>query len=367
MNTHAPARRTEQSLAPVYVDATHLGGRAVTGIERITLELFSPGTLAPLPVRMLRPPARGVAGLVAGQYAALPARLLADRRAIALCPGFPPSLALSRFGGRVIPYIHDLFLITRPQDLSRKARLYMAPAFRRAVARLPRFFVNSRATADELARFARPDADIRLYRPRVRNVFSLTDADRPGRNSPPPGALRLVTLGTLEPRKNLRAAAEILAALRANGFADARLDIIGREGWGGVAGDLRGRPGVFLHGYLPAEGIRRLMEKADAFITTSHDEGLGLPLLEAQYAGLPVIAPHTPVFRETLAKSGLFIDPADPAQAALRIARMIRQPGWRAQHAQEARENIARWNAQADADKAGVIALLTRLAGGAEA
>ena len=33
----------------------------------------------------------------------------------------------------VVPYIHDCFLLTRPQDLNRRAALYMAPAFRRAV------------------------------------------------------------------------------------------------------------------------------------------------------------------------------------------------------------------------------------------
>ncbi len=364
--THAspPAARAT-ALAPVFVDATHLG-RAVTGIERITLELFSETALAPLPVRLIRPPLPGMAGLVAGQYVTLPATLARHGRAIALCPGFPPSLILSRFGERVIPYIHDLFLLTRRADLSVKARLYMAPAFARALRTLPRFFVNSRTTARELARLCRPDVRIHLYRPKVRNVFGLSDEGRAMR--PAPGkALQLVALGTVEPRKNLVAAANIVFALRQRGYPEATLHIIGRSGWGGVEKILQGRSGVILHGYQPKEVIARMLHEADAFITTSHDEGLGLPLLEAQYAGLPVIAPFAPVFREVLGGSGIFIDAADPSLAAQKIIAALTQDDAQAAFAAAARTNIGRWNHAADADHAAILALLMQLASGREA
>jgi len=366
MNTHATGMhrpRTTPGPAPVLVDFTHMSGRALTGLERITLELFSPQALSPLPVEPVGAPFPGLAGLVAGQYVSLPLRLRRETRAILLCPGFPPSPPLLRYGERVIPYIHDLFLLTRPQDLSRKARLYMAPAFRRTIERLPRFFANSRTTAAELARHARPDAEILLYRPQVRNVFGLSPEGRTERPAPDT-RLRLAAMGTLEPRKNHVAAADILRELRRNFFPEATLDIIGREGWGDVADKLRGRPGVRLRGHLPDEEVRRILQAADIFISTSHDEGLGLPLLEVQYAGLPVIASDIPVFREVLEDSGTFIDPSDPYLAALRIFTMVRQEGWRTRHAERARANIRRWNALAEGDRRRVTALLVRLAGG---
>ena len=46
----------------IYVDHTHLG-RHVTGLERITLELFSPAALAPLPVVPVK--ASGTAKMIA--------------------------------------------------------------------------------------------------------------------------------------------------------------------------------------------------------------------------------------------------------------------------------------------------------------
>ena len=109
--------------------------------------------------------------------------------------------------------------------------------------------------------------------------------------------MRLIALGTVEPRKNLMAAAQILAALRANGHAGATLDIVGRYGWGEELEQLQNAPGVTLHGYQSIEKTRELMARADLFINTSFDEGLGLPLLEAQYAGLPVIAPDAQRFQ----------------------------------------------------------------------
>lgn len=343
------------------VDRTHCG-RHVTGLERITLELFSDEALAPLRVMGLS--AGGRLDMTMRQSFVLPMLAARHREAAIVCPGFPPGPLVTAFGARVLPYIHDLFLITRPQDLNARARLYMAKPFELAVRRLPRFLVNSETTAAELRRFCRPDAQITLYRPQVRNVFGLTPGDRLTRGEGAPGP-RLLALGTVEPRKNLRAAAAILAALRAQGSADATLDVVGRPGWGEDAAWLASQPGVTLHGYLPADQARAIVERADALISTAHDEGLGLPLLEAQYAGLPVIAPDQAVFREALGASGTFISPQDADDAARIVAAALSRPGWRARAAQDAAANLRRWNAQAERDRGAALSAIAAARGAA--
>ncbi len=349
---------SEQIQSRLYVDHTHLG-RHVTGLERITQELFASHSLAPfelLPVR-----SSGTMDLIFRQNIVLPAKLAKDPKAMMLCPGFPPSFALARFGHRVLPYIHDLFLMTRGTDLNRRARLYMAPPFKYAVKRLPRFLVNSQYTRDELRRYCRSDAQILLYRPGVRNIFGLDDTARnfePERSDEP---LRLIALGTVEPRKNLMAAANILSALQAGGHEGATLDIVGRFGWGRDVELLQETKGVTLHGYLPIEETRDLMARADLFINTSHDEGLGLPLLEAQYAGLPIIAPDQKVFREVLRQGGLFIDPAKPAQAAKKINGLLATSGWRTRYKQLAHENLVGWNEAAAGDRLDLVEMLGQL------
>ena len=341
----------------IYVDHTHLG-RHVTGLERITLELFSQDALAPLPITPVT--AQGTRQMIARQTLGLPARLAASK-SVLLCPGFPPSPLLRPFASRVLPYFHDDFLISRRDDLNHRARLYMAVPFKLALKTYPRFLTNSATTRERLRQYCRRDAEITLYRPSVRNVFNLADNSRAVRSSQT-SPLRLIALGTVEPRKNLVAAGRILIALRDQGFADATLDIIGRRGWGPDWDQLAQISGVTLHGYQAATRVTELLDKADVFICTSHDEGLGLPLLEAQYGGLPIVAPDAAVFREVLGQSGLYIDPADPTAAATSIARLVATDGWRQLHVRQARANLARWNSLATSDRKTVLDLIARMA-----
>lgn len=342
----------------IYVDHTHLG-RHVTGLERITLELFSPAALAPLNITPVT--ARSTRQMVTTQTLGLPMRLAATP-SILLCPGFPPSPLLRPFASRVLPYIHDVFLLSRRAELNPRARLYMAAPFKLALRHYPRFLANSSDTRRKLGVHCRPDAEITLYRPSVRNVFDLQPNDRAERSARPV-PLRVMALGTVEPRKNFVAAAGIVDALRARGFPDATLDIVGRQGWGGDWETLQAIPGVTLHGYQSGERVRRLLQDADIFVCTSHDEGLGLPLLEVQYGGLPVIAPDAPIFHEVLGVSGIFIDPSKPAAAAEKLADMLSRSDWRARHVALAADNLPRWNSSAASDRDAVISLIARLAG----
>jgi glycosyltransferase involved in cell wall biosynthesis len=345
----------------IYVDHTHLG-RHVTGLERITLELFSCSALAPLDVVPVT--ARGIRQMILRQTFGLPLRL-ATSSSLLLCPGFPPSPLLRPFASRVLPYIHDIFLLSRPADLNLRARLYMAAPFRLALRNYPRFLANSNDTRDKLAPHCRPDAAITLYRPPVRNVFGLnagSRADRQDHRQDHRRGLRLIALGTVEPRKNFLAAAKIAAALRSLECRDVTLDILGRQGWGEDWDILNSLPGVTLHGYQPDDRARALLAEADLFICTSHEEGLGLPLLEAQYAGLPIVAPNAAIFREVLGQSGIFIDPADPKAAAATIAGLLADSPWRSRYVALAAKNLARWNELARADRDAVVTLIARLA-----
>lgn len=329
----------------IYLDLTHLG-RHVTGIERIAIELFQKPSFAGADVRPIY--ARGLISLIVKQQLLLPLLALLNPGALFVFPGFPPSPLMSFWRERVILYVHDLFLIERRQDLALKARVYMAWPFAHAVRRLKHFLTNSEKTAAGLRIYAATDAGIDLYRPPASNVFGLAPGNRAQREHA--RRLEIVMMGTVEPRKNYGYALNILDALRRRGFPDARLHIIGRSGWGDAAAQIANHPDVIVHGYLDSDAVRRVIDQADLYLCTSHDEGLGLPLLEAQFAGLPVIAPDMPVFREVLGQSGVFIRHGDAEAAASLILLLLRTHGWRARFVAAAAENISRWNEAASAD-----------------
>lgn len=340
--------RQDANRQRVYLDLTHLG-RHVTGIERIAIELFEKVDFDNADIVPVR--ANGLVSLILKQQVLFPLLALMHPHARFAFPGFPPSPLMALCRERVVVYVHDLFLLTRRQDLGLKAKLYMAWPFRRAVTRLKHFLVNSEKTRAELEAFVAADASIRLYRPPVGNVFTLSAATREER-ADVPAVLRLVAVGTVEPRKNFAYAAAIRDALAGQGFPDVTLDIVGRDGWGGEVARLAGRAGVNLRGYLPLEQARAVIEAADIYLCTSHDEGLGLPLLEVQYAGLAVIAPDQPVFREVLRDSAIYVPHGDATVAADAIRSVLGVPGWRKRSVLAAQANLERWNSAASADAA---------------
>ncbi len=355
-----PAPLRQALPAEVRIDRSHMRRRA-SGIERITDELFSDAALAPLAVSGTTA-SPGRLGMTVRQMIGNPVSAALHPAPLWVFPGYPPSPAFALMRERTVMYVHDLFLITRAQDLNRAARLYMAPLFRFAIRRLRYFLVNSQTTRDQLLPHVRRDAEVLLYRPAVRNLFRL----RPRATDPPPPEtepLIVGSLGTIEPRKNFIAAAAICATLGRTLRRPVELHIIGRPGWGDDFAVLSRMPAVRLHGYLDDTTARDVIGRFDLYLSTSHDEGLGLPLLEMQYGGLPIVAPDQAVFREVLADSATLVDPARPDQAAAVIAERLAMTGWRPRAATAAAVNLARWNAQAAADRRNVVAFLSRLAG----
>ena len=137
--------------------------------------------------------------------------------------------------------------------------------------------------------------------------------------------------------------------------------IVGRRGWGADFDALSGMPHVKLHGFLPDHEARALIETFDLLLCTSHDEGLGLPLLELEYSGVPVVAPDKPVFREVLATSGTYFAPGDAESAATAMASLLRSADWRSRSAEAARLNLERWNKLASSDRARIREVLRDL------
>jgi glycosyltransferase involved in cell wall biosynthesis len=161
--------------------------------------------------------------------------------------------------------------------------------------------------------------------------------------------IRFLAIGTIEPRKNYSASIEIIRALNDAGVP-AELHIVGRIGWGQRPFLTNPPPFLKLHGYVGDKELERVMKDCHFLLSTSNAEGLGLPLLEVQHGGLPVVAPKGEVFEEVLGESALFIDPSDTVGAAQMILGLARDPKRLALAANASRTNVVRWNKLAAGD-----------------
>jgi glycosyltransferase involved in cell wall biosynthesis len=337
------------------IDCSHLG-RHTTGLERITEELFSQQALQSCKIEHV--PGGNVKKMIFQQWIGLVVKGLTHAKAFVITPGFPPSILLSILcRKRVIPYIHDMFLITRNSELNVRAKYYMRPSLKFAVGHLNRFFVNSIKTKVELQQFCRKDADIIMYRPKVRNVFDVAVNQERYQNIDI-NKIKILMIGTVEPRKNYPAAIELFRSLKKKLGDNIELHVVGRLGWGKDAEALQQEQGVICHGYAEESTVKSLISECTFFLSTSHDEGLGLPLLEVQYSGIAVIASDIEIYREVLGHSGILIDTATPDLAAEQIIQQTAEQGWLEHAVARSFDNVNKWNEQAEKDHANVLRIL---------
>jgi glycosyltransferase involved in cell wall biosynthesis len=122
----------------------------------------------------------------------------------------------------------------------------------------------------------------------------------------------LLFVGTVEPRKNLSFLLKLFKRLEPGRY---ELVIAGDPGWGNARKHIDGilaekdYPAQSVHfiGYVTDEELIALYRDAVLFISTSLDEGLGLPQLEAMACGCPVVAPHNSAMIEVVQGAGLTV------------------------------------------------------------
>lgn len=80
---------------------------------------------------------------------------------------------------------------------------------------------------------------------------------------------------------------------------------------------------VILPGFVPDTDLAKLYRLAVAYVFPSLSEGFGLPLLEAQMAGLPVVASSAPPLPEVGGNGAIYFNPHDIADMARQIERLV--------------------------------------------
>ena len=105
---------------------------------------------------------------------------------------------------------------------------------------------------------------------------------------------------------------------------------------------LEGR--VLFPGYIPEEDKAPLLSGALAFVFPSLYEGFGLPVLEAQACGCPVVCSNTSSLPEVAGEGALLVDPTDTEALAAAMARLAGDPALRASLVERGFANLKRFS-----------------------
>ena len=122
----------------------------------------------------------------------------------------------------------------------------------------------------------------------------------------------ILSVCTLEPRKNLRALIEAYRMLPSRHAY--QLVLVGMTGWlqSGFFKDLESSDvnnNVIFTGYVSNDDLAPLYSGADLFVFPTLYEGFGLPVLEAMQCGCPVITSNNSSIPEVAGDSAIMIDP----------------------------------------------------------
>lgn len=246
--------------------------------------------------------------------------------------------------------IHDLTFIKYPEYMrARKigpvslpvTTWYLASVVRKSVRRADFVVTVSESTKAELIALLGVDKEKILVTPipprenfklQAQNPCSREEILKKYRIETPD---YILSVGTLEPRKNYTALLNAYLQLPDTTRARYTLVIAGGEGWGceetlGAIREAQHRgEHVVLTGYFDTKDGYNLYAHATLFSSASHYEGFGMPLLEALYAGTPLVVADIPVFREVAGGAARYVDTSDTAQYSATLLDTLSDKGLR--------------------------------------
>jgi len=217
---------------------------------------------------------------------------------------------------KVLLYIHDLVYLLYPDSMSFITKIQMKTLQKYSINRADIFWTNSEYTKNQLNIF---------FSDKIRNKFIFSGS---GINSLFFKEFKnlyfdynkfsfldkkyILFVGTQEPRKNILFLLKLFLELKDKNY---HLVIVGSKGWGRLTENINSiiskeeYPIDKLHftGYVDKTDLISIYKCAAVFISTSFNEGLGLPQLEAMSLGIPVISPDNSAMKEVVSGAGITV------------------------------------------------------------
>lgn len=220
---------------------------------------------------------------------------------------------LRRLGLKTVMTVHDLGVEYLPKHHQLKQQIYLKYITRYQLNSATRLIAVSKATKEDLVKRAGIDPS------KISVVYEGYDKDKfknqksKIKNDAFINSLKpyYLFVGTVQPRKNLE---RLIEACRFSLRSNNKLVIVGKKGW--LSDDIYKLPKklgiekrVKFLGYVSDKDMPALYSGAIALTFPSLFEGFGLPILEAQGCGCPVLTSNVSSMPEVAGKGALYVNP----------------------------------------------------------
>ncbi|MHB0921459.1 MAG: glycosyltransferase family 4 protein [Thiomonas delicata] len=253
-----------------------------------------------------------------------------------------PNYIPVRYAGPMAITVHDLSHVRHPEFHPLERVAFLNSHLPAALQRADRVLTDSHFVAAEIAEvFGTPMEKITVTHLGTDAVFH-PRSEAEAASTLSAFGLRyrgfVLSVATLEPRKNLERLIEAYAALPDALRRDYPLVLVGGSGWKNAAlvsrvRDLEARGEAIRTGYLPRAQVLDLYAAAALFAYPSLYEGFGLPVLEAFASGVPVLTSNVSSLPEVSGGAALEVDPYSVDAIAEGMRALLDDAAMREHHA----------------------------------
>lgn len=239
----------------------------------------------------------------------------------------------------MVTTVHDISFRLYPEWFPRKHRVLLNLTVPAAMRRAVRVITDSASSRRDI---------LRVYRMPDDKVVSIPLAAGPEFSPISQETARqivkerfriavpyVLSVGVLQPRKNIALLIEAFALARHQSTIDQALVLTGKRGWGceGLtrqAARLKVSDYIVFTDYVKDEDLPALYSAADAVAYPSLYEGFGLPPVEAMACGAPTLVSDRPCMPETVGHGAWVLPALDAVPWGEAMARLAMEPELRA-------------------------------------
>jgi len=225
----------------------------------------------------------------------------------------------------VVVTVHDLTFFDHPEWHERSKVVFFRRAIRRAATRARAVVCVSGRTAALLRERVAVRAQVFVVPHGVDHSRFRPDENQPGADDEVLHTLGvrrpyLLFLGTLEPRKAVPDLVRAFGAL-AGEHPELTLVLAGGEGWGVGAvaqtiAECAVTDRVLRTGYVPEQAVPALLRQAAAVAYPAHEEGFGLPAVEALACGTPLVTTAGTAMADVAGDAAVLVGAGQPHELA---------------------------------------------------